>query len=96
MALDSSGHNKAIIMFETLTRVYDNVAPPTQSVLRLRGAPDTEVPSTGGLTVTPVMVNGDSVFGAEVSGIDWSKPVPEETVQEVNMNASAGFIVNWD
>lgn len=70
-------------MLESITRVYENVSPPTASVLRLRGAPDV---LEGSLSVTPVCINEDSVFGAEISGVDWSKPVPDEIVEQVSCN----------
>jgi alpha-ketoglutarate-dependent 2,4-dichlorophenoxyacetate dioxygenase len=38
----------------------------------------------GELTVTPISNSGASVFGAEVSGLDWSKPIPEEVVHQVS------------
>jgi alpha-ketoglutarate-dependent 2,4-dichlorophenoxyacetate dioxygenase len=36
-----------------------------------------------GLAVRPILNSGSSVFGAEVSGIDWSKAVSEDIVQQV-------------
>lgn len=38
----------------------------------------------GELTVAPILNSGASVFGAEVSGVDWSKPVPENVVHQVS------------
>jgi alpha-ketoglutarate-dependent 2,4-dichlorophenoxyacetate dioxygenase len=38
----------------------------------------------GRLTVRPILNSGSSVFGAEVSGIDWSKAVPEDIVHQVS------------
>lgn len=66
----------------TLTRTYENTSPPANGVLRLRGAPETI--QDGVLTITPIIVSGDSSFGAEVSGVDWSKPVPEKLVKQVS------------
>ena len=43
-----------------------------------------------GLSVTPVMVNGDHDFGAEIEGMDWNKPLPAKTVQQVGIPP-----VNW-
>lgn len=66
-------------MLKSITRVYSNTSPPT---LQLRGA-SPEPLDCDGLSVTPVIDAGNSVFGAEVSGVDWSQPVPAETVQKV-------------
>lgn len=56
-------------------------------VLQLRGA--SEAVRHGPLTAVPIMTSGDSVFGAEVSGIDWASPVPPEIVQQVGHSQSA-------
>jgi hypothetical protein len=37
--------------------------------------------------MTPILNSGTSVFGAEVSGLDWSKPIPEEIVHQVGNTA---------
>lgn len=44
---------------------------------------DQEPLQEGELTITPVFTSGTSVFGAEVSGLDWSKPIPEGIVHQV-------------
>jgi alpha-ketoglutarate-dependent 2,4-dichlorophenoxyacetate dioxygenase len=38
----------------------------------------------GNLTVSPILTSGEFVFGAEVSGVDWSKPIPEDIVHQVS------------
>jgi hypothetical protein len=48
---------------------------------------DREPLKEGKLTITPILNSGTSVFGAEVSGIDWNKPVPEEIVHQVGNTA---------
>lgn len=50
-------------------------AGPTAGTLQLRG---------GDLCATPIVrYDQGTVFGAEVSGIDWSKPVSPEVLKEV-------------
>jgi alpha-ketoglutarate-dependent 2,4-dichlorophenoxyacetate dioxygenase len=65
------------------TRTYVNTWPASgnQGTLYLRGAPATM--KHGDLTVKPVLVNGDSAFGAEIEGVDWSQAIPEELVRQV-------------
>jgi hypothetical protein len=46
-----------------------------------------ELLQEGKLTITPILNSGTSVFGAEVSGLDWSKPIPEEIVHQVGNTA---------
>jgi hypothetical protein len=69
-------------MFESLTRVYENKAAGS---VRLRGE---EVENVDCLTIVPVMRSKTSVFGAEVSGINWGEPVPEEVVKQVRKSTS--------
>ena len=57
-------------------RTYENTAPPQSE--------KNEPIQYGSLTVIPVLQSEDSVFGAEVSGVDWENPVPAETVAQVN------------
>ena len=64
-----------------ITRTYENTCPPPERVLKLRGAPASF--QVGELTITPVLSEGSSSFGAEVAGVDWSEPVPEEIVRQV-------------
>ncbi|KAJ8064439.1 hypothetical protein OCU04_006777 [Sclerotinia nivalis] len=65
----------------SIMRTYENTCPRTGQVLKLRGAPASF--QEGALSITPVLTDGSSSFGAEVSGIDWSKPVPEEIVKQL-------------
>jgi alpha-ketoglutarate-dependent 2,4-dichlorophenoxyacetate dioxygenase len=75
-------------MSTTFTTTYENTCParPDAGVLRLRGS--SEIIQHGSLTIKPVMVSENSAFGAEVSGIDWSRPVPPEVVRQVNLFAN--------
>lgn len=68
--------------FHNLTQTYENTWPRTKNegVLRLKASAFNE----GGLEVTPVLVNGHSPFGAEVEGVDWSLPFPEDVVNEAS------------
>jgi len=43
-----------------------------------------ELLQEGELAVRPILNSGTYFFGAEVSGIDWSKAVPEDIVQQVS------------
>ncbi len=78
-------------MLSTITRVYPNAWPARPAsghhqeggVLSLTGAPARI--QEGGLTVQPVLQMGGSSFGAEVSGVDWSRPIPEATVKQVRV-----------
>ncbi|KAI0144705.1 putative alpha-ketoglutarate-dependent 2,4-dichlorophenoxyacetate dioxygenase [Pestalotiopsis sp. NC0098] len=64
-----------------LTRVYENTCPATGSgILRLRGAAQVQ---DGDLIVKPILVSEGSVFGAEISGIDWSQPLSKDRVQQL-------------
>jgi alpha-ketoglutarate-dependent 2,4-dichlorophenoxyacetate dioxygenase len=65
-------------------RTYERTSPPR---------PDGPYPGDmehGSLIVTPVLQFEQSVFGAEVSGVDWSKPVPSETVTQVSSRKQRG------
>lgn len=70
-------------MSSTFTTTYENTCPAraTTGSLKLGGANDPV--QHGTLIVRPVMVSGDSAFGAEVSGVDWIRPIPDEIVKEV-------------
>ncbi|KAF2711204.1 putative alpha-ketoglutarate-dependent 2,4-dichlorophenoxyacetate dioxygenase [Pleomassaria siparia CBS 279.74] len=72
-----------MISLTTLTRTYENTCPvPSHAgTLRVRGAA-TEV-REGALTIRPVLVSEISQFGAEVSGVDWSRPIPEQVVNQL-------------
>ena len=56
-------------------RTYENTSPPESEKQKSI--------QYGTLTVLPVLQSEDSVFGAEVSGVDWDNPVPAETVAQV-------------
>lgn len=56
-------------------RKYESTSPP-QSAGR-------EALHQGNLKIMPILQSEDSVFGAEVSGVDWENPIPEETVEQV-------------
>ncbi|WWD19800.1 hypothetical protein CI109_104264 [Kwoniella shandongensis] len=66
----------------SLIRTYPTTASGSSGTLHLRGGP---APTTteSGLTVVPVMVHSDSEFGAEISGVDWSKPISDEIRDEL-------------
>ncbi len=72
-------------MLTNITRVYPNTWPAESSTnaLQLAGAPAKI--QEGNLTVYPILVSEDSCFGAEVSGVDWSQPVPEAVVKQVSL-----------
>ncbi|KAJ5150910.1 alpha-ketoglutarate-dependent 2-4-dichlorophenoxyacetate dioxygenase [Penicillium canariense] len=55
-------------------RQYDNTCPRA-------GA--TDVIQEGSLTIKPVLQSDNSAFGAEVFGLDWSKPIPDVTVAQL-------------
>lgn len=42
----------------------------------------------GSLIITPVMTSTDASFGAEVSGIDWSRPATPQLISQVNFSLS--------
>lgn len=63
-------------------RVYDNTCPPRVGT--------NEGIREGHLTIKPVLQLDDSSFGAEISGVDWSKPVPAEVVSHVG-----GILSMW-
>ena len=46
-----------------------------------------------GLTVQPLL---DQSFGAEVSGVDWRKPVPKAVIQSVRLDASNCSLLQYD
>lgn len=68
-----------MIQLTSQPRTYENTCPA--SPLRLQdAAPDIK---DGNLIITPILTYGDSAFGAEVAGVDWSRPVSEELVKQV-------------
>ncbi|KAL2824977.1 putative alpha-ketoglutarate-dependent 2,4-dichlorophenoxyacetate dioxygenase [Aspergillus pseudoustus] len=58
-------------------RTYANTCPPRHENARAVAV------TVGSLTVTPVLQSGGSSFGAEVAGIDWAKPIPEDQVKQL-------------
>ena len=69
-------------MAHTLTTTYPSTAPVR--VLNLRGQAQSY--RDGSLTITPIMVSGDSVFGAEIAGILWNQMLPPELVNQVSQS----------
>jgi hypothetical protein len=73
---------ESLAMSATLTTVYENTWPPRGQVSS--GAKAMPGPiREGSLIVTPIMAHDDSVFGAEVSGVDWSRPISQEMANQV-------------
>ncbi|RDW66637.1 hypothetical protein BP5796_09386 [Coleophoma crateriformis] len=72
-------------MSTPLITTYENTCPARTAtgVLRLRGASEPQLIRDGSLTIEPVLVSPNSAFGAEVSGIDWSRPIPPEMVKQL-------------
>jgi alpha-ketoglutarate-dependent 2,4-dichlorophenoxyacetate dioxygenase len=68
MQLISMSHHMHIL-------VYDNTCPSRTAVQHTI--------QEGSLTVHPILHSDDSSFGAEVYGVDWSKPVPADIVTKV-------------
>lgn len=56
--------------------VYDNTCPSRT------GAQETI--QEGTLSIHPILHSEDSFFGAEVYGVDWSKPVSDDVVAQVS------------
>lgn len=56
--------------------VYDNTCPSRA------GAQQTI--QEGSLSIHPILHSEDSSFGAEVYGVDWSKPIPGHVVAQVS------------
>lgn len=57
-------------------RTYDTTCPRTDPLPSLQ---------EGSLTIRPVLQSSDSSFGAEIFGVDWKKPVPDELVKQVDL-----------
>lgn len=70
-------------MSATLTTTYGTTSParPDTDILRLRGTPESI--QAGSLTITPVIDHSNSAVGAEVSGVDWDRPISSEIVKQV-------------
>lgn len=77
-----------------LVRTYENTCPGSVAgpiTLRIRGA---AIETTrDALTVRPVLLSEQSQFGAEIEGVDWSRPIPECVVKQVSTTILAtGFL----
>lgn len=70
-------------MSATLTTTYETTCPARSDtdILRLKGTPESI--QAGSLTIIPVIVQNISAFGAEVSGVDWDRPISSEIVKQV-------------
>ncbi|OJJ46428.1 hypothetical protein ASPZODRAFT_16194 [Penicilliopsis zonata CBS 506.65] len=53
-------------------RTYPNISHSTRASVK-----------QGSLTITPVLVDHESAFGAEIAGVDWTQPVPDELVKQL-------------
>jgi alpha-ketoglutarate-dependent 2,4-dichlorophenoxyacetate dioxygenase len=73
-----------MIAVTSLTRTYANKWPAAvdAGTLRLQGTNEFQ---EGDLTIKPVLVSGNSAFGAEVSGVDWTRAVPENIVEQASI-----------
>ena len=69
-------------MANTLTTTYPSTA--SVGVLSLRGQ-EAQSYRDDTLTVTPIMVSNDSVFGAEIAGIVWDEILPPEQIKQVSL-----------
>ncbi|KAJ5553555.1 hypothetical protein N7494_002933 [Penicillium frequentans] len=58
-------------------RAYEKTCPPR------RGADAIKPIHKGTFTIKPVFESGGSSFGAEIYGVDWSKPIPPEIVAQL-------------
>lgn len=56
-------------------RKYESTSPPQSA--------GQEALNQGTLMIMPVLQSKNSAFGAEISGVDWENPIPEETVEQV-------------
>lgn len=56
--------------------VYDNTCPSRAGVQ--------QTIQEGSLSIHPVLHSEDSSFGAEVYGVDWSKPISAYVVAQVS------------
>ena len=74
----------AIEMIQSLPRTYENVFPPSNQQT-LKGRVGTHQPiQEGHITITPVLHDEQSCFGAEIEGVDWSQPLSTEEVEKVS------------
>lgn len=66
-------------------RAYETTCPPRP------GADAVEPIQRGTLTIRPVFESGGSSFGAEIYGVDWSKPISSEIVAQVGFDIFGFF-----
>lgn len=66
-------------------RAYEKTCPPRP------GADAVEPIQRGTLTIKPVFESGGSSFGAEIYGVDWSKPISPEIVAHVSFDIFGFF-----
>lgn len=66
---------------QTLVRTYENTWPATGNLVLDASGPKSF--QDGDLTVTPVLSDGQSEFGAEIEGINWAQPVSESAIHQV-------------
>lgn len=65
------------------TKTYENRWPSSSSVETLHSRSAAPGTVEGSLTIRPIVASSSSSFGAEISGINWDRPVPEEIVTQV-------------
>ena len=75
MLFNFSFESSKMALSQMHIRTYENTAPPQPG--------NRKSIQHGNLSVMPILQSGDSVFGAEVLGIDWASPVSMETVAQV-------------
>lgn len=74
----------AIHMIQSLPRTYENTFPPTNKQSNeIRGGHHQQI-FDGKITITPILNDQNSSFGAKIDGIDWSCPLPTQDVKKVS------------
>ena len=69
-----------------LPRCYETTVPGRKDSFESKRSISTKhVEDIDDLEVKPVLVEDDSAFGAEVYGVDWSKPISDELIQRVSL-----------
>jgi hypothetical protein len=79
----SSNTMSAIEMIESLPRTYENTFPPSKQ----QGTGGHQPIQDGHITITPVLQDEQSSFGAQIDGIDWSCSLSTEDVMKVRTDA---------
>lgn len=73
----------AMQRIQTLPRTYHNTCPTSvESDAGLRGGTH-EPYQDGHLTITPILHDKVSSFGATIEGVDWSRPLSDGDVEKV-------------